>query len=147
MPCADSSSSIVLKLDSQDRFVDFDFAKITCGQEITAETGYKAHCRGRTLQEIFDWDFERVQSALGVEGEEAVFILYLEWDALRSVIAAYTGWESQTVDRERCLISSIESAETGVEVALVMLPPRDLPPITACAKEVAECSQRQKKLE
>ena len=34
MPCSDSSSSIAIRLDHEEKFVSFDFAKITCGRPI-----------------------------------------------------------------------------------------------------------------
>ena len=52
MPCSDSSSSIFIKLDHAERFVSFQFAKITCGREITAETEFSKYLKGKTIDEI-----------------------------------------------------------------------------------------------
>jgi len=133
MPCSDSSSSLSIKFDHDERFLDFDFAKITCGREITAKTGYSTYCVGRTLPEILEIPFTRAIEDLGLKTEEEQFILYLEWDALRATIAQYLGVDVEDIDRDRCLITSIEQSEEGIEAALVILPPKELPKILPCS--------------
>ena len=132
MPCNDSSSSLNLRLDSDERFVSFEFAKITCGREITAKTGYGDYLRGRSLEDILEIPFAEVIRALNLSAEDEQFILYLEWDALRSVIVQYLGLDVKDIDRERCQITSIDHDERGAEVALVILPPKELPKILPC---------------
>lgn len=132
MPCSDSSSSITFKIDPHERFVSFDFAKITCGREISGETGYSKYCAGKPIEEIVGFPFRQVATDLDTTDEEARFILYLEWDALRSAIAQYLGLDDDEIDRERCLITSVENTPSGTEVALVILPPKELPKIIPC---------------
>ena len=132
MPCSDSSSSIALKLDAAERFISFDFAKITCGREINTNDSYSHYCKGKTLDEVLDTSYLQVVSDLSLVDEEQKFILYLEWDALRSAIVQYLGIDHAEVDQTRCRITSIESTEQGTEVALVILPPKELPKIIAC---------------
>lgn len=132
MPCSDSSSSITLKLDPDERFVSFEFAKITCGREITAETNYSQYCAKKTIQEIISFPFSQVASDLNIEDQETQFILYLEWDALRAALAQYSGRDDENIDRDRCQISSIEHNKKGVEVSLILLPPKELPKILPC---------------
>ncbi len=133
MPCSDSSSSITIRLDKSERFVDFEFAKITCGRAIGAETGLAAYCRGKSLKDILALTFETANAHLRPQSEEAEFILYLEWDCLRCAVARYLGSGKDDVDGERCRISSIEQTHDGVEVVLVVLPPKDLAKITPCS--------------
>lgn len=133
MPCSDSSSSIAICLDHEERFISFDFAKITCGREITAKTGYDTYCAGKTLQEIVALPYERVARELKNADEETRFILYLEWDALRSAIAQYLGIEDTQIDADRCRISGINYDERGMEIAMVILPPKELPKILPCS--------------
>ena len=147
MPCSDSSSSIAIRLDSEERFVAFDFAKITCGrpigspltgtsglrEEITGQTGYSQYCRGKSLPEIAAIPYQKIAQELGVDDEEKRFILYLEWDALRSGIAQYLGLEDKELDKERCRISAISYEEKGIEVAMTILPPKELPKILPCS--------------
>lgn len=140
MPCSDSSSSIAIRLDHEERFISFDFAKITCGRpigslrdEITAKTGYGTYCVGKTLQEIIALPYEQVARELKSVDEETQFILYLEWDALRSAIAQYLGLEDTQIDADRCRISGINYDEKGMEIAMVILPPKELPKILPCS--------------
>ncbi|OGX05642.1 MAG: hypothetical protein A2Z88_10735 [Omnitrophica WOR_2 bacterium GWA2_47_8] len=132
MPCSDSSSSIAFKMDQDEKFISFDFAKITCGREITAQTGYSAYLKGRSLEEILGLNFSEVSQALNLKSEEEQFILYLEWDALRSAVIQYLGTCHDDIDGERCHITSIASSPQGIEVALVLLPPKEMPKIIAC---------------
>ncbi len=133
MPCSDSSSSIAICLDHEERFISFDFAKITCGREITAKTGYDMYCVGKTLPEILALPYAQVARELKSADEETQFILYLEWDALRSAIAQYLGIEDKEIDSDRCRISGINYDEKGMEIAMVILPPKELPKILPCS--------------
>ena len=154
MPCSDSSSSIAICLDHEERFISFDFAKITCGrpigsspqaerlpaggtsgfrEEITGQTGYAKYCLGKTLRDIVAIPYQKIAQELGVDDEEKRFILYLEWDALRSAIAQYLGIEDKEIDSDRCRISGINCDEKGMEIAMVILPPKELPKILPCS--------------
>jgi len=133
MPCNDSSSSMSIRLDNQGRLVKFDYAKITCGREITGDTKYSQYCQGKTLEQILKFSYNDVLGALNVQEEEKQFILYLEWDAVRSAIAHYLGIEAEDLDSERCLISSIEYDDHGIEINEVILPPKALPKILPCS--------------
>jgi hypothetical protein len=133
MPCSDSSSSILIKLDHAENFSGFQFAKITCGREITAETGLAQYLKGKPLCEILEIPFETIQNDLPVKEDETRFILYLEWDALRSAIAQYLGSEHASIDVDRCRITSIDYTDEGIEVAEVILPPKELPKILPCS--------------
>ena len=132
MPCSDSSSGLNIKLDSEERLLSFEFAKITCSSEIKGETGYSQFCQGKSLDEILTHSFSSLVQELGAkDNEEKQFILHLEWEALRSGIAQYLGIEREDID-DRCRITSVEHTEHGVEIAEVILPPKELPKIIAC---------------
>ena len=132
MPCSDSSSSIVIRLDHNEKFVHFDYAKITCGQEIGYQTGYGQYCQGKTLEEILNLSFTQIAADLKVEEEDRQFVLYLEWDCLRSAISQYLGIDDPEIDTDRCRVSEVTTDDQGIEIALVVLPPKELPKIIAC---------------
>lgn len=132
MPCKDSSSSISIKISHDEKFIAFDFAKITCGREITAKTGYSTYCVGRPLPEILELPYTQAVKELKLTDEEAQFVLYLEWDALRSAIAQYTDTTLEDIDKSRCQITSIAYDDEGIEIAEVILPPAELPKILPC---------------
>ncbi len=137
MPCSDSSSGLNLRLDANENFLSFQFAKITCSSEISAQTGLSDFCKGKSLTEILDLEFQMLVSALGLnEDQERQFILYLELDALKAGIVQYLGITDTKYDLDRCKITSIEHTEEYIEVALVILPPQELPKIISCSKSI-----------
>src|SRR5262245_21097145 len=121
MPCSDSSSSMVIQLNPEEKFLHFEYAKITCGQDISGGTGLSAYLMGHTIPEILAIAFEDIAQELAPNNEESQFILYLEWDALRCALALYLGIEDPRMDTDRCAITSIEYNEEGIEVAEVTL--------------------------
>ena len=133
MPCSDSSSSLVIKLDKKEKFLSFDYAKITCGREISGGTGFSQYCVGKELIDILNLPFALVNQDLAPKDDESQFILYLEWDALRSAIAQFLGVDHPDVDRNRCLITSVDYTQEGIEIAEVILPPKELPKILPCS--------------
>lgn len=134
MPCNDSSSGINIRLDLEDRLIKFEFAKITCSSEIAGNTGYSQFCSGKCLDDILDQSYSSLVQDLGLESDdEKKFILHLEWDALRAAVAQYLGVDREDIDRERCQITSIEYDATGIEIAQVILPPKELPKILPCS--------------
>lgn len=133
MPCPDSSSSITLRLDSQERFLSFEFDKITCGRSIEAKTGYQRYCSKKTLPEILEIPYEQALNALNTVDEEMRFVLYLEWDALRCAVAQYLGHENDQMDHARCHICSINHHDEGVEVGMIIVPPKEMPKILPCS--------------
>lgn len=135
MPCSDSSSGLNLRLDHEEKLLSFEFAKITCSSEISAQTGLSWLCQGKTLLEILDLDFYMLVSALNLNADqESQFILYLELEALKAAIAQYLGIDHPSADPDRCRVTSIEHTPEYIEVAQVILPPKELPKIIPCSK-------------
>ena len=133
MPCSDSSSSMVVKFDHDEKFISFQYAKITCGSEISGGTGLSQYLAGKTLKDILAIPFDAIVNDLKITAEESQFILYMEWDVLRSALAEYLGSDEEFIDRGRCKVTSIDYLENEVEVALVVLPPKELPKILPCS--------------
>ena len=134
MPCSDSSSGLNIRLDLNGRLVQFEFAKITCSSEIGGGKNLSQFCAGRTLEETLDLDFRMLVSVLDLNtDEEAQFILYMELDALKAAVAQYLGIEFPGVDVDRCKITSVEHSEEYIDLALVILPPKELPKILPCS--------------
>lgn len=133
MPCSDSSSSIFIKLDSDERFLSFEFAKITCGRTITAETEFSKYLKGKTMDEILTLPYAQAVADLNLTDDEEKFVLHLEWDALRAAIAQYLGRQEEGIDFERCQITSIEENADNIQIAEIVLPPKDMPKILPCS--------------
>ncbi len=141
MPCSDSSSGLNIRLGLDERLVKFDFAKITCSSEIGGGKKLSQFCEGKSPEEILGLDFRMLVSVLNLNAdEEAQFILYMELDALKSALAHYLGIEYPGVDVERCKISSVEYGDEFIDIALVILPPKELPKILPCSLEDRQTS-------
>ncbi len=133
MPCSDSSSSIAFTTDHDENLISFEYAKITCGRAIEGGTGLNDFLKGKPLSFILQTPFDQYQKDLKPEDEETQFILYSEWDALRSAVAQYVGSDQEEIDKDRCQITSVDYTDNAIEVALVILPPKELPKILPCS--------------
>lgn len=136
MPCKDTTSQVIVKLDGEERLADFYFSKLTCNKPIGGETGFREYCLGRPARELVSMEFAE---ALGVlahgDDEEAQFLLYMEWDAMRSALEQYFGGGEP--DGGRCQIDSLAYDEEGVEIRLVIHPLKEMPKIIPCSKRNA----------
>jgi hypothetical protein len=131
MPCKDTKSIISVRIDASEHLVDFVFAKDTCGKGIGGGTGYKEICVGKNIEDIWELDFPLVVDKLGTEGSEEQFLLYLEWDALRSTIGQYTGKEEE-LSTKKHQIASIVNDGDEIEIQQVIQPPEEMPKLVPC---------------
>ena len=134
MPCKDSSSLVKVKLDLEERLLDFDFSKITCSKEIGGGTGYMEYCSGKSAQEILTFDFNDLTRILGMQDPDDQFFLYLEWDALRTALCQYLG-NDEEIDRERYQLSSIIHEIDFIEISQVIHPQQNMPKLVSCFKK------------
>ena len=137
MPCKDTASKVTVFLDDKDRLIDFDFSKITCSKEIGGGTGYFEYCKGKSAEEIMQFNFQEPLEFLAPKTDEDQFFLYLEWDALRTSIAQYLG-EISNIDQNRYQVASITCDEGGVAIVQVIRPPEKMPKIISCNKRSQE---------
>ncbi len=131
MPCNDTASKITVWLDSDDRLTGCDFTKLTCNRTVGGETGYLEQCMGLSAEEILKIEFQEALDQLNSENTENQFLLYLEWDALRTSIAQYLG-KLQDINQERHQIVSIAHDENGVTIIQEIQPPAAMPKIISC---------------
>lgn len=137
MPCKDSSSRVVIKLDFDERLLTFDFSKITCSKEVGGGTGYVEYCSGKLVQKILADDFNDLVKILGLEDPEDQFFLYLEWDALRTAFFQYLGSDEE-VDQERYQLSSITHEVEHIEICQVIRPNQNMPKLVSCFKRTSQ---------
>lgn len=132
MPCKNSSALMTVHLDAEDRLRDYAFNKITCRKDIGCGKGYQDYCAGKPAQEILGHEFSQLVEILNLTDTEEQFLVYLEWDALRSALLQYYG-RHEDADRERYKIASVDYDEAAqVEIQLVIYPPEDMPKIESC---------------
>lgn len=137
MPCKDTKSVISVRIDAMECLVDFIFAKDTCGKGIGGGTGYKEICVGQNIEDILEMEFPFVLDKLGTEGSEDQFLLYLEWDAVRSTIAQYIGNEEELSSKKH-LIASIINDGDEIEIHQVIQPPDEMPKLVPCRVRAKE---------
>jgi len=126
-----------IKLDLEERLLDFDFSKITCSKEIGGGTGYMEYCSGKPAEEVLALDFNDLTRILGLDDPDDQFFLYLEWDALRTALCQYLGNE-QEVDRERYQLASIAHETDFIEISQVIHPEQNIPKLVSCFKRSVE---------
>ncbi len=131
MPCKDTTSMMTVNLDHDNRLIEFQFNKVTCSKEIGEGVEYRDLCEGKSAQEVLDLEFSDVLQRLNLVDTEVQFLVYLQWDALRSALLQYLGKED-LVDSERYQIASVEFDEKGVCIRQVIRPPQDMPKIQSC---------------
>lgn len=129
MSNCDPAANIVMRLDPDERFVDFDFYKIACGSPIASQCGFREYCAGRHVADFMEMNYSTVIRDLNVIDEEQQFVVFLEWDALRCAIAKYLGSAIPGADPERCQIIAIKHEDSKIEISEVILPPQNLPAI------------------
>jgi hypothetical protein len=132
---------VKIKLDLEERLLDFDFSKITCSKEIGGGTGYREYCSGKPSQEILAIDFNDLIRSLNLEDPDDQFFLYLEWDALRTALCQYLGNE-EDVDRERYQLASIIHEEDFIEISQVIHPEQNMPKLVSCFKKSVQPSNQ-----
>jgi hypothetical protein len=123
---------VVVRLDHEDRLTDLRFSKITCSRTVGEGEVYRAFCRGRKAEEILKLGFDQVASSLRVEDREERFLLYLEWDGVRTALAQYRGADIG-LDYERYRVASVVWDAQGVEIAQDIFPPKEMPKILPCS--------------
>ena len=126
-----------IKLDLEERLLDFDFSKITCSKEIGGGTGYAEYCSGKPAEEVLALDFNELTRILGLDDPDDQFFLYLEWDALRTALCQYLGNEEE-VDRERYQLASIAHETDFIEISQVIHPEQNMPKLVSCFKRSVE---------
>lgn len=131
MPCKDTKSMVSVRLDSQDRLIDFDFSKVTCGKGIGVGPQYKEYCIGMNIDEILAIEFPSMVEKFDVRGSEDQFLLFLEWDALRAILSQYLG-KDEELDPSKYQIASIVHDGEEVEVHQLIHPPESMPKVVSC---------------
>ncbi len=131
MPCEDSSSRIKVRVDGADRLLSFDYNKMTCSKSIGGEASYLTIVRGKQIRKIVELGLHEVLAALNISDPDDQFLLFLEWDALRTALLRYLG-EDDEIDPERYQIASVQYDGETAEIVQVIRPPKAMPAIIAC---------------
>ena len=88
-------------------------------------------------EDILKNEFSEIVERLEAEGSEEQFLLYLEWDALRSAVAQYLGKDDGDDAARRQIVSIIHDGEK-VEISQVIQPPENMPKLVPCRVRAKE---------
>lgn len=121
-----SSNNFILTINKKDCLEAFQFRKFPCGQSIPNNQKFITRCVGQKLENIISTPFPALIKDLKIEDPQEEFYLYIEWDALRTILAQYLGVEDEAIDKDRCCINSIQQKEEGTCIEGFLLPPKDL---------------------
>ena len=100
-------------------------------------TGFEELCRGKSVEEVMQFEFSDLITNLGLIDSEEQFLLYLEWDALGAALDQYQGGQ-RDVDMDRYQIATIAYESNQVEIRQMVAPPTEMPKLIACRKRVPE---------
>lgn len=131
MPCEDTTSSISVRIDKDDRLVDYHYEKITCGKPVGAGKNYLEICAGVQIEEVAKLSFDDALKDCRPEGKEDEFLLYLEWKAVREALRQYLGMAPDG-DSDSYKIAEIISGADETTIEMIIFPPDELPPIVPC---------------
>ena len=121
MACDDVTSAIHLRVDLDDRLIDWDYYKITCGREINADGRLKSICAGKPLADIAALRLDDIAAALSLENDDDRFLLSLELEALQNAAGQYLGRTATRADG-RYQVAAIACETDHIEIRLTILP-------------------------
>ena len=104
-----------------DNLLDHEYAKITCGREINANSQLLKLFSGKPITQITNSTLADVAKQLKVMSQDDQFLLFLEWDALRNALYQYMGKELQGYS-DRYQLAAITHATDFVEIRQNILP-------------------------
>ncbi|QPJ65914.1 MAG: hypothetical protein G3M78_11130 [Candidatus Nitrohelix vancouverensis] len=134
MPCSDTTASMSVTLDYDERLVDYIFAKLSCDKTVGGGGPFKKYCIGQSIEAIGALSLDALFAQFDTEDEEERFLLYLDWEALTACAALYLG-DRSPVDNDRYQIASISQDEKGVTILMDVKPLKEMPPPVSCHTE------------
>ncbi len=118
--CTDTTSRIIVRLDTNEALLDYDYSKITCGREINGNSRLKKYLVGMPIKSIVTASFSQISATLHFDEDEQ-FLAWLEWDALQNALLQYTGVESEGYS-DRYKLAAIIHEKNFIEIRQIIAP-------------------------
>jgi len=134
MPCEDTTSSISVRIDKDERLIDYHYEKIACGKPVGAGKNYLERCAGVGIEEVAELSFDDAVKDCKPRSKEDEFLLYLEWKAVREALRQYLGM-TPDADSGSYKIAEIISGPEETTIEMIIFPPDELPPIVPCHEQ------------
>jgi len=156
MPCKDTTSQVILKMDHQDQIIDFSYTKHTCRKTIGDSSKFLSQLPERNIFKILNMTFNEFLTTLPHRSnKEETTLLFLQWEALQAIIGVYLGQgpkkpvksehakgseeskeskesKKPEIDRNRYVISSVEHEPTHIKIVMMITPPKVKHKIQPC---------------
>ncbi|NIT53336.1 MAG: hypothetical protein GWO41_11500 [candidate division Zixibacteria bacterium] len=141
MPCEDTTSLMLIRVDHNDYLIDYDYTKISCDKKIGDGISFHKYCEGKKIQNLVNLNFYNILRDMGLENKstENQFLVYLEWSALRSALIQYLG-EEEDVDTEHYEVASIQYDDNKVQINQIVRPMKNLPKIESCFQRARQAT-------
>ena len=119
MPCDNVTEIIKLKLDHNNRFVDYSLTKQSCDRVIGESVLINQQLKGRAIEQILEATPETILTGNISSSSDSYYLYIKHFQAIQSVLAIWLGQrDGQT--GERCSIDVINHDEEGIELTAII---------------------------
>ena len=115
MPCKDITDHLRIRLDANDRIINYALRKLSCGGAVGNQSLIMDWLKNKTPEEVLNCDADVVLDAHNVKDEIDEYLLLKHFLALRAGLAVMLGLQSGTVD-DYCQVEAIRYSPNGTEI-------------------------------
>lgn len=121
MPCRDTSETIKIILDSDERLVDYSFQKVSCGRLIGEENLIGLWLFGKPASEILEMDLAEFEKLVIQKDDLKHFLALKHFVAVQKGLAVLLGRAAGGLD-DSCSIDYIDHSPAGLEMVAHIRP-------------------------
>lgn len=119
MPCHNITDIVKIKLDHNNRFVDYSLTKLNCGRAIGESSLIKNIITGRTAEQLLMLTSESILSSRFANHPDSNFLYEKHLQAIQSVLAIWLGRRDGQAGN-RCAIEAIKLDEEGIALTAII---------------------------
>lgn len=115
MPCNDITDRLIIRLDPDDRVLQYSLRKKTCNGEVGEKSMIIGWAEGRSAEEILDLPVDRFLAENPMDDDIQEYLLIKHLLALRTGLGILLGRESGGKD-SYCTVDSITYSPNGIQL-------------------------------
>ncbi|MFH2026708.1 MAG: hypothetical protein ABIK30_13005 [bacterium] len=115
MPCGDITDILTIKLDPEDRVIDYTLTKRTCGGKVGKERLIKKWLIGKDARQVAITDHVDFQAEIKVRSDLNEYIHLKHFLAVKTGLSVMFGINSGRLD-DRCTVENIAYGPEGTEM-------------------------------
>ena len=115
MPCGDITDILTIKLDSEDRVIDYSLTKRTCGGKVGKVRLIKKWLIGKDARQVAITDHVDFQGEINVRSDLNEYIYLKHFLAVKKGLSVILGIDSGGLD-DRCTVENIVYGSEGTEM-------------------------------